>query len=154
MIRLESKSSPDLKTWMAGMLSSYYQDLLDSGFTHRDAQRNLARNKESLFDGDDLVEGHFVFNAVDDDTVVGVIWIADKLDPVAKDWYVYDIEVDKKFRGQGYGRLTMQAAEQYVTSHGGRRLGLNVAGPNTVARGLYESMEYKIMSVGMYKDFE
>jgi GNAT superfamily N-acetyltransferase len=85
--------------------------LLDAGTTPGDAQRNLARNKEMLFDGDDLVDGHYVFNAVDDDTVVGVLWIADKLDPVAKDWYIYDIEVDKAFRGKGYGRLTMQAAE-------------------------------------------
>jgi hypothetical protein len=47
----------------------------------------------------------------------------------------------------------MQAAEQYVTSHGGKRLGLNVFGPNTVARSLYESMDYQVLAVGMYKDF-
>jgi ribosomal protein S18 acetylase RimI-like enzyme len=138
---------------MVAMWDSYYQDLLDAGTTPGDAQRNLARNKELLFNGDDLVDGHYVFNAVDDDTVVGVLWIADKLDPVAKDWYIYDIEVDKAFRGKGYGRLTMQAAEQYVTSHGGKRLGLNVFGPNTVARSLYESMDYQVLAVGMYKDF-
>ena len=90
---------------------------------------------------------------MDGDTVVGVLWIADKLDPVAKDWYIYDIEVVKAFRGKGYGRQTMQAAEQYVTSHGGKRLGLNVFGPNTVARSLYESMDYQVLAVGMYKDF-
>ena len=60
---------------------------------------------------------------------------------------------DGAFRGKGYGRQTMQAAEQYVTSHGGKRLGLNVFGPNTVARRLYESMDYQVLAVGMYKDF-
>jgi ribosomal protein S18 acetylase RimI-like enzyme len=153
MIRLEEKSPADFKTWMVRMWDSYYQDLVNAGTTPGDAQRNLDRNKEMLFDGDVLVKGHFVFNALDGDTVVGVLWIADKLDPVAKDWYIYDIEVDEVFRGKGYGRLTMQAAEEYVTGHGGKRLGLNVFGFNTVARSLYESMDYKVLAVGMYKDF-
>ena len=135
------------------MWESYYQDLLDAGSTPDDAQRNVARNKEMLFNGDDPVEGQYIFNVLDGDTVIGVLWIADKLDPVAKDWYIYDIVVDEAFRGKGYGRLTMQAAEEYVTSHGGKRLGLNVFGPNTVARSLYESMDYKVLAVGMYKDF-
>jgi ribosomal protein S18 acetylase RimI-like enzyme len=138
---------------MVAMWDSYYQDLLDAGTTPGDAQRNLDRNKEMLFNGDELVEGHYVFNALDGDTAVAVLWIADKLDPVAKDWYIYDIEVGEEFLGKGYGRQTMHAGEEFVKSHGGKRLGLNVFGPNTVARSLYESMDYKVLAVGMYKDF-
>jgi GNAT superfamily N-acetyltransferase len=153
MIRLEEKSPADLKAWMVESWKSYYQDLLDAGSTPGDAQRNVDRNKETLFNGDDLVDGHHIFNVLDGDAVIGVLWIADKLEPVAKDWYIYDIFVNKEFRGKGYGRLTMQAAEQYATSHGAKRLGLNVFGPNAVARNLYESMDYKVLAVGMYKDF-
>lgn len=153
MIQLEVKSPTDFKSWMAASWDSYYQDLLDAGTTPGDAQRNLIRQKETLFVGDELVEGHYVFNVMDDDVVVGVLWIADKLDPVARDWYIYDIEVNEEFRGHGYGRLTMQAAEEFAESHGAKRMGLNVFGPNTVARSLYESMDYKVLAVGMYKDF-
>jgi ribosomal protein S18 acetylase RimI-like enzyme len=153
MIRLEVKTPADLKSWMVGMWDGYYQDLLDAGSTPVDAQRNVTRNKEMLFNDDEPAEGQYVFNVLDDETVIGVLWIADKLDPVAKDWYIYDIVVDEEFRGKGYGRLTMLAAEEYVTRHGGQRLGLNVFGPNTVARNLYESMDYKVLAVGMYKDF-
>jgi hypothetical protein len=46
----------------------------------------------------------------------------------------------------------MQAAEGYVKSQGGTRLALNVFGLNAVARGLYESLDYKAMTIGMRKD--
>jgi hypothetical protein len=41
---------------------------------------------------------------------------------------------------------------RYVKSQGGTRLALNVFGPNAVARGLYESLDYKTMTIGMRKD--
>jgi len=66
---------------------------------------------------------------------------------------VYDIVIDEEFRGEGFGRSAMQAAEDYVKSQGGTRLALNVFGPNAVARGLYESLDYRIMKIGMRKDF-
>jgi ribosomal protein S18 acetylase RimI-like enzyme len=46
----------------------------------------------------------------------------------------------------------MRAAEDYVKSQGGTRLALNVFGPNTVARRLYESLGYKTMAIGMRKN--
>jgi ribosomal protein S18 acetylase RimI-like enzyme len=84
---------------------------------------------------------------------VGTLWLADKKNEEEKDWYVYDIIVNEEFRGKGFGRLTMRAAEDFVKDQGGKRLGLNVFGPNTVARSLYESMDYQVMAVSMYKDF-
>jgi ribosomal protein S18 acetylase RimI-like enzyme len=47
----------------------------------------------------------------------------------------------------------MLAAEEFVTSKSGTRLALNVFGSNTVARRLYESLDYQVMSVSMFKDF-
>jgi ribosomal protein S18 acetylase RimI-like enzyme len=48
----------------------------------------------------------------------------------------------------------MRAAEDYVKSQGGTKLELNVFGPNAVARGLYESLGYKTMTIGMRKDLD
>ena len=35
---------------------------------------------------------------------------------------------------------------------GGTRVGLNVFGPNAVARALYDSLGYRVMATAMYKD--
>ena len=45
----------------------------------------------------------------------------------------------------------MRAAEHYVLAHGGTSIALNVFGPNTIARALYESMGYEIQNIGMKK---
>jgi ribosomal protein S18 acetylase RimI-like enzyme len=46
----------------------------------------------------------------------------------------------------------MFAAEDFVAAHGGTRIALNVFGTNRVARNLYESLDYQVRSVGMFKD--
>ena len=46
----------------------------------------------------------------------------------------------------------MEAAEAFVRDRGATRLSLNVFGYNTVARRLYESLDYQVLAVGMYKD--
>ena len=153
MIRFVTKSPTDLKAWMVTMWADYRQDLLDAGSTAHDADSNVARNREVLFNGDEPAEGQYFFDVLSDDVIVGTLWLADKKNEEEKDWYVYDIIVNEEFRGKGFGRLTMRAAEDFVKDQGGKRLGLNVFGPNTVARSLYESMDYQVMAVSMYKDF-
>jgi ribosomal protein S18 acetylase RimI-like enzyme len=153
MIRLVTKSPTDLKAWMVTMWAVYRQDLLDAGSTAQDSDSNVARNREVLFHGDEPADGQYFFDVLSDDVIVGTLWLADKKDKEAKDWYIYYIVVDEQYRGQGFGRLIMRAAEDYVKGQGGKRLALNVFGPNTAARSLYESMDYQVMAVSMYKDF-
>ena len=153
MIQLIEKSPSDLEDWLVGMWAGYPTDLLDAGTTPEDADRNVERNREVLFNGDEPVEGQYFFDVLSDGTIVGSLWLADKKNPEAQDWYIYDIGVNEGFRGQGLGRLTMEAGEEFVKSDGGLRMGLNVFGPNAVARALYESMNYQVMAVSMFKDF-
>ena len=46
----------------------------------------------------------------------------------------------------------MLAAERWATEHGGSRIALNVFGPNTIARNLYESSGYEVASLQMRKE--
>jgi ribosomal protein S18 acetylase RimI-like enzyme len=153
MIQLIEKTPSVSNDWLAEMWAGYRSELLGAGMTPEDADRNIERNRKELFSGDEPVEGQYFFDVLNDGTIVGSLWLADKKNSQAKDWYIYDIVVNEDFRGQGLGRLTMQAAEGFVKSHGGLRMGLNVFGPNTVARALYESMSYQVMAVSMFKDF-
>jgi len=64
-------------------------------------------------------------------------------------WWLYDIEVDERRRGQGLGRAALLLAEDVVRGGGGRELGLNVFANNTVARRLYDSLGYAPVSTTM-----
>ena len=96
--------------------------------------------------------GMHLFVVVDDtDTDVGVLWLGRDPDR-SNTWYVWDVSVGEQFRGRGLGRATMLAAERVARRAGGEAIGLNVYGLNTVARKLYESLGYGVVSQQMLKD--
>ena len=132
------------------MWREYHHDLLGAGMSPEEAARNVERNREQLFVDGEPVEGQFIFDVLDGDQGVGSLWLGTR--PDSQEWYIYEIVVDEPFRGSGRGRSTMRAAEAYVKAQRGSRLGLNVFGPNVVARHLYESMDYQVMAVSMFKD--
>lgn len=134
------------------MWTDYLEQLLEAGFTQREASLNIERNKSSLFVEGSPIGDQRLFDVMDDDVLVGRLWLAKIDDQGANEWFVYDVIIDQKFRGRGLGRSTMQAAEDDVRSQGGTKLTLNVFGPNTVARGLYQSMGYSVLAVGMRKN--
>lgn len=134
------------------MWEDYRQQLLGAGFTSEEATLNIKQNAEKLFVDGAPNENQRFFNVMDAETRVGTLWLASIEERNAGEWYVYDIVIDEESRGKGFGRLTMQLAEEYVKSQGGTRLALNVFGPNAIARALYESLGYHTMTVGMRKD--
>jgi GNAT superfamily N-acetyltransferase len=148
-VELREKAHDEVRTWLAGMWEEYRKDLLDAGNSPEDAERNIERNRSQLFVGDDLAEGQFVFDVLRGDEKVGILWLGVKS---GSDWWIYDIVVHPEFRGTGLGRPTLLAAEEYVRIHGGTRLGLNVFGPNAVARHLYEATGYEVVSLQMVKE--
>jgi ribosomal protein S18 acetylase RimI-like enzyme len=64
------------------------------------------------------------------------------------DWY--DVEVAEDARGRGLGRRLMERAEDEGHRRDGTALGLNVFGPNTRARRLYESLGYEPTSIRVW----
>jgi ribosomal protein S18 acetylase RimI-like enzyme len=151
-MELKEKPPADVAEWLVVMWADYRKDLLGAGMSESEADKNIERNRTQLFDGDELVKGQYVFDVINEVATIGTLWLADRSEQSEGEWFIYDIVVDQAFRGRGFGRLTMQAAEEFVRSHGGTRLGLNVFGPNRVARNLYEAMDYQVMAVSMFKD--
>jgi GNAT superfamily N-acetyltransferase len=65
--------------------------------------------------------------------------------------YVYEVEVDERFRGRGFGRALMLAAEDEARAAGWRALGLNVYAANGPAVRLYTSLGYRTLSTTVHK---
>jgi GNAT superfamily N-acetyltransferase len=148
-LELRNKSAGDIRMYFAETSDEYRQELIQAGNSPEDAERNIEATRSQLFDGDDLAEGQFVLDVLRGDEKIGTLWIGIRS---GTNWWIYDIVVDEEFRGTGLGRPTLQAAEQYVRNHGGTRLGLNVFGPNAVARHLYDAVGYEVVSTQMLKD--
>jgi GNAT superfamily N-acetyltransferase len=152
MVTLTEKSDAALEQWMVATWASYRESLLAAGFTPAAAEANIERNQAAL-----LVDGRpnsdqCVFDVIHDGHVVGTLWLARQTEGAqGAEWFIYDIVIDEQRRGQGLGRATMLAAEDYAKSHGASSLGLNVFGYNTVARDLYGSLGYVVQSQHMTK---
>ncbi len=56
--------------------------------------------------------------------------------------YISDVAVDKRFGGQGVGRILLDAAEDWARARGYRLLTLYVFAGNTHARHVYEKHDY------------
>lgn len=63
--------------------------------------------------------------------------------------FLYDIEVDEPYRGQGYGRALLAAAEEAARSHGASAIELNVFGGNAAAIALYRRAGYVVVQQQM-----
>ena len=83
---------------------------------------------------------------------IGHVWVGLERRPGFPGAWIYSIEIAPDQRGKGYGRALLLAAEQETALRGVKAIGLNVFGPNTVARTLYESAGYQVASLQMHKE--
>ena len=98
-------------------------------------------------------EGMLLFAAEVDGEEVGWIWIGlpGTGGGDAEVAWLHEVLIDPPYRGRGYGRAIIQAAERELARRGVAELGLNVFGDNTVARRLYESLGFEVAAQQMVK---
>lgn len=152
MVKLDSKTPDELAKWLPDMWEHYISERIKAGEDSQTARTGSEAQMQQLFPDGVPAEGQFVMNVCADEDVVGTLWMGRPFSGASDTWYVFDIEIAKEHRGRGYGRATMEAAEQWTREHGGSRVALNVFGPNLTARSLYDSLGYEVLATSMFKD--
>ncbi len=139
--------------WMPRQMAGYAEHIAASGaMSEADARAKAEADTARSFHGGFATPGQLVFRLMAGDKAAGWLWLAvPGPDPDRLMAWVYNIEVDPAFRGRGYGRAAMRLAEDEARFQGMTSLGLNVHGQNTVARSLYESLDYQVTALQMKK---
>jgi ribosomal protein S18 acetylase RimI-like enzyme len=139
--------------WMPRQMAGYAQHIAASGaMSAADAWEKARSDTARAFHAGFETPGQLLYRLLAEDEVVGWLWLAAPgPDPDKTMAWVYNIEVDPDYRGRGYGRGAMLLAEDEARARGMTSLGLNVHGQNTVARSLYDSLGYTVMSQQMKK---
>jgi len=148
-LELRAMSPQELARYLDTAIEDYVGELIKAGRTRAEAEQNSAENMLSSFADGVPINGNELFSVRRGDETVGVLWIAPR--GGSHHWWIYDIELEPQFRGQGLGRATMLLAEKAARERGATVLGLNVFGHNVTARGLYESLGYETTSLQMSK---
>lgn len=83
------------------------------------------------------------------DTHTGYLWY--KPDPDQGTVFIYDFHLFNSCQGQGLGKQSLRAFEEYLQAKGFTEIRLRVAGDNARARHVYEASGFGVTGVNMRK---
>ena len=146
-IDLIPMSDAQFAQWSSQVWKSYREELIRAGLSPEAADENVANNIAQTMPDGVLASDNFTFSVVHENNQVGVVWLAKR----SSEWFIYDIEIFERFRGQGFGRAALKAIESYTRESGGTEIGLSVFGFNSVAQNLYLSEGYEVVRLNMSK---
>lgn len=92
---------------------------------------------------------NYLFTVRDGELNVAFLWFAVLGEPGKSKAHIYNIVVNEKLRGQGYGRAAMLACIEESRELGAVSVRLRVFGDNHVARSLYTSLGFEEVEVVM-----
>ena len=81
-----------------------------------------------------------------------MIWLRANVDRPIRSGFIFDIFIEEKFRGKGYGKQAMLLIEEKARELKLKSIGLHVFASNRAARNLYESLGYQVSSLNMTKE--
>jgi ribosomal protein S18 acetylase RimI-like enzyme len=147
MVALIEMNHEEFTNWNERIWIAYRSELIKSGSTEVEAEQNVQLNISQTMPEGIPLPGNYILNVVENEKNIGVVWVCDR----DSKWFIYDIEIDEHLRGQGLGRATMRAIEEFVKGKGGSEISLSVFGFNEVARKLYETEGYETTRLAMTK---
>jgi len=133
----------EFESWQAIAVDSFARALIATGALDEAAAWEKSANDNAALLPDGVATRNVSLSVLESDgRRVGSLWLAHH-NPSTRS-FVCNVQVEPPERGRGYGRAGMLAAERIVLAQGDRSIGLNVFSHNDVARGLYESLGYRV----------
>ena len=152
MSKLISMTRPEFDAFLERLIPEYAADNVRAGYwSEAEALEKSRQQTESLLSQGLQTKDHYLYTLYHGDEAVGAIWLRVELERPVKSGYIFDVHIEEKFRGKGYGRQIMLLIEEKARELGVKRMGLHVFAYNKVAKNLYESIGYEISSLNMIK---
>lgn len=131
-------------------IKTYTEKKVKSGNWKKDDSLSLPQSEYNklLPDGINTINNYLFSIIAENNNVVGMIWINKK---DSNSYFIYDICINDKFQGKGYGLMAMTEAENFAKSLGAEKIGLHVFGHNNRSIKLYEKLGYKATKISMSK---
>lgn len=155
MQKLIPMTQPEFEQFYERIIPDYAADNVRAGYwTEAEALEKSKKQFESLLPQGLQTKDHYFYALYDDAQYIGMIWLRAELDRPVKSGFIFNVEINEEFRGQGYGKQIMLLIEEKARELGIHRMGLHVFGYNEVAKRLYESIGYRYSSYNMLKDLK
>jgi len=152
MTQLIPMTQVEFDAFLARAIPEYAEDKARAG--NWDESEALEKSRETY--QRDLPQGvhtenQLLYTVYDEAFAVGMVWLHVNLKSPMKNGFIFELYIDEKFRGKGYGKQTMLLIEERARELGLKSIELHVFAVNAVARNLYESVGYEAASLNMIK---
>lgn len=145
-------TQPEFEAFLEQEIPEYAADNVRAGYWAESESLQKARESfDRLLPQGLQSKDHYLYSIHNGDNAVGVIWMRANMDSPTKSGFIFDLRVDEKFRGKGYGKQAMILIEEKARELGLQSIGLHVFAYNRVARNLYEGIGYETSSLNMIK---
>jgi ribosomal protein S18 acetylase RimI-like enzyme len=154
-IRLRPLRDDEIPGFIDGLHDEYVRGLVDdAGLSQQEAEEKATHDHAALFPGRKPQADQHMFVVEDDagEPVGHLFWAKRSAPGSGPRAFLYQIQIDEPFRGQGYGREAMELLEAEVRGAGLPGVDLNVWGRNDVARSLYRKLGFEERAVFMTKE--
>jgi ribosomal protein S18 acetylase RimI-like enzyme len=116
----------------------------------KEASRKYAEEKEGI-----NTKTHHLYSIYDKESnkKIGIIWFKiNENSSSNQQMFLYDILINEKYRGKGFGTQTMKKLEEKAKELKCNKISLHVFAHNNPAISLYKKMGYKITNLMMSKE--
>src|SRR5678815_383909 len=113
MSKLIPMTQPEYDEYLKHLIPDYAADNVRAGYWDESEALEESRQQiETLLPQGVQTKDHYIYNLVDGEQTVGMIWLKAQLDRAVKSGFIFDVLVDEKFRGKGYGKQLMLLIEE------------------------------------------
>ncbi len=155
MVVFVQLDEPEFAKWRESSVREYAADKVRAGSSDEEHSiGNSEKEYNSILPDGLETNGQYLYSVVDerDNQRVGIIWYGEIRGDRKDIIFIYDILIDERFRGRGYGTATLRLVEERARELGKKRITLHVFAHNERARKLYEELGYRPTNVMMAKD--
>ncbi|RLQ94268.1 GNAT family N-acetyltransferase [Falsibacillus albus] len=149
MIELKPMTSYEFEKYIKAVIKDYAEEKVAAGnWKAEEAMKKSEEDFHSLLPQEEKTENNHLFTIVNDNSNVGMIWLARRQDDSG---FIYDILISEDQQGKGFGKAAMYAIEGVAKELGMNKIHLHVFGHNKIARSLYEKIGYETTNIKMEK---
>ena len=143
----------EFDAFLERIIPEYAADNVKAGYwDESEALEKSRKETNGLLPQGLQTENHYLYTVYDEDQAVGIIWMRANVNRPTKSGFIFELWVDERFRGKGYGKQAMLLIEEKAREMGLQSIGLHVFAYNDVARSLYEKLGYEASSLNMKKN--
>lgn len=156
MIEFVGMSEEEFSTYFKEAIRKYAEEKVNSGNWSPEKAEELAKQTmEKLLPEGINTKTHHLYSIYDKESNkrIGIIWFKiNENGSSNQQMFLYDILINEKYRGKGFGTQTMEKLEEKAKELKCNKILLHVFGHNNPAISLYKKMGYKITNLMMSKE--